>query len=406
MLLSSVVLISGVGLWIGDLISGAWVAVLAGLVGLLKDALTLTIRWFSSPGARLAENSVALPLLENLELTDDYRCNGYEIVKVPNFVHEYVVRSPDVDSFLRTTEVTLKESQELLKPITEKLRANSAILEVALRSQYGQSWRSVPPQRFVNEAKTCLGQDLFLNKNPIQIYRSGYFHSFLTNELVTRTMESLGPYPVTLFEGYKHFPKYPNGQVLKRVSESRMGNHIGISTLVHTRDNQLVLWRQSGKAQQSRYLLVPTGSGSCDWADWTSLPDPKRLKDLVTRAMEREFREESHPVKAVLQDVQMRTEILGFFRWIRRGGQPEFVGLSKAMVDSFTLQPNQAEVDAPESRRLVYPASTLDELSNSIEQLLAETQLSVPLWAILTCLNEAMQSQDERQKLGKVLAIE
>lgn len=92
-----------------------------------------------------------------------------------------------------------------------------------------------------------------------------------------------------------------------------MGNHIGISTLTHTNDGQLVLWRQSGAAQQSRDLLAPTGSGSCDWSDWTDLSNDRLLKDLISRAMKREFREESHPLKSVLKDVAMRTAILGFF---------------------------------------------------------------------------------------------
>jgi hypothetical protein len=92
-----------------------------------------------------------------------------------------------------------------------------------------------------------------------------------------------------------------------------MGNHIGMSTVAHTNDGQMVLRRQSGAAQQSRDLLAPTGSGSCDWSDWTDLSDGKLLKYLISRAMEREFREESHPLKSVLKDVAMRTAILGFF---------------------------------------------------------------------------------------------
>ncbi|WP_146164849.1 hypothetical protein [Desulfonatronum sp. SC1] len=171
-----------------------------------------------------------------------------------------------------------------------------------------------------------------------------------------------------------------------------MGNHIGISTVVLTSDGQLVLWRQSGGAQQSRDLLAPTGSGSCDWQDWSRLSRSASLKTLISSAMEREFREESHPLKSALRGIAIRTEILGHFRWVRRGGKPEFVGVSKIEAPFSRLQANTDEVDAPEFVQLAYPACNVEQLLSSIAKLLCNKQLSVPLWVNLICLQEALQS--------------
>jgi hypothetical protein len=131
---SATVCIAGSILWFEDLFSGAWWAVIAGLLGLGKDALFLTMRWFTSPHARLKADDKIPQLLSRLKLTQDSRDQGYQIVDVPYRSYEYVVRSSAVDSFLRSHDVPLQEHQELLNPITEYLRDNSENMEDALLS--------------------------------------------------------------------------------------------------------------------------------------------------------------------------------------------------------------------------------------------------------------------------------
>jgi hypothetical protein len=400
---STILMMVGIALWVSDLLAGAWVAVIVGFLGIGKDVAAITIRWFTSPQGRLVKDISADELLSNVRLTADYKTQGYEIAKVPNYSDEYVVRSQDVDSFVRNNDVALRVNQELIEPVNEALRARAAVMEDALRFQYRESWGAYPARRFVNEVKTCLGQDVVANQAFIDIYRGSYFHSFLTNELVTRNVESIGSGPVHGYHGTKSFPVYPQSRELKRIRESKMGNHIGISTIIHTGDGQLVLWRQSAAAQQSREHLAPTGSGSCDWSDWEDLTGERLLKDLIARAMERELCEESHPLKSALSNVAMKTAILGHYRWVRRGGKPEFVGLTKALIDSSMLKPNVQEVDAPEFIRLVYPASTLDELRKSISELLLHKALSVPLWVNLMCLDEALRA--DTSKWAKYLGL-
>jgi hypothetical protein len=114
--------------------------------------------------------------------------------------------------------------------------------------------------------------------------------------------------------------------------------------------------------------------------------------------MEREFREESISRKSPWWRVAIKTEILGYFRWVRRGGKPEFVGISRTETPSWELSANPREVDAPVRIRLVHPARDLDELRSSIAILLADKQLSVPLWVNLICLKESLDGDPERWK--------
>lgn len=397
-LISTFVFLGGLVLLIGDLASSAWVGIVVGFLGLTKDALSLVVRWFVSPDIVLKEDDKASEILAHLTLTDEYTAEGYKVVEVVHhWPREFVARSLRVDSYLREHDVILEENPQLLDSINERLQRNSGIFEDALRCQFKRS--RLQEKRFINEAKTCLGQDIFAHGQTICIFRGTYYHSFLTNELVALAIDSRGPRPMTLFRGSEHYPclATKNGPlVLKPIRESLLANHIGVSTIIHTSDGQLVLWRQSGSAQQSSNRLAPTGSGSCDWRDWAANSGDTSLVKLLTRAMEREFGEESHLLKRALAGEKVQTRILGYFRWLRRGGKPEFVGISKLEAPWSRLEPNVTEVDVPEYLRLTYPAATLAQLRCSLSELLSSDHLSVPLWVNLTCLYEALETKPEQ----------
>lgn len=387
--ISAVIFVGGFLLLITDVRSEAWLAVGIGAIGLSKDMLSLVFRWATSPDLSLKTDGGIADIGPHLKLSQDYVKAGYSIVKIPATA-EYIVRSPKVDKLLRERDFVLQERQDLLKPINETLVRNPVAFENALRCQYRQSWRAFPPQRFVNEAKVCIGSDL-LDDASISVFRGSYFHSFLTNELVTRVLETHGPWPQISYRGAERFPAFvENGDhLLKSIGQSRMANHIGISTVVLTSDGRLILWRQSTRAQQSRDRLAPTGSGSCDWTDWTRASNSSSLNALVSYSMEREFREESHPLQSALAAIEIQTQVLGYFRWVRRGGKPEFVGISRVQAPYSAFEPNVAEVDAPGDVPLDYPARDVQELKSSVEALLAAAErLSVPLCVALWSIQE------------------
>lgn len=79
------------------------------------------------------------------------------------------------------------------------------------------------------------------------------------------------------------------------------------------------------------------GSGSIDFKDYSKL---KTFNQTIKDAMTRELKEENSLNKT---DFSAETKILGFFRWIKRGGKPEFVGITKISCDYTDLEPDRKE---------------------------------------------------------------
>jgi hypothetical protein len=371
----------------------------------LHGKLTITGA-LQSATVRIRANERAGSIFAGLALSPDYELHGYRVEQAPRSTRttpfdEYVVWSEAVNRFLRRSDIMTVRNDRKIEAVEAALRRRAPICQDVLRSQY---YRAAQKQiRFINEKKTCLTSDIFpAEELVLTVCKGSYYHGFLTNELVTKQLESVGDYPRPLYDGTDDYPverQTPARYVLRHLESSGMSDHIGVSSLFRTSDGRLQLWRQTDAALQSEFRLVPTASGSCDWADWARLPaQHKTLNRLVRRAMEREFCEESHPLKSVLHGVRINTHITGFFRWVRRGGKPEFVGISNADVHSAVLRPNLAEVDSPVAAKLSYPAATLEELLESVEQILACEDLSVPLWATLLCLRDYAQTDTQRLK--------
>jgi len=388
-----------------DIRSGAWIAVAVGAFGALDTIFSLAQR-FSSPRKRVCPDERTSALLSKLTVRDDHAADGYGVTFVPGFTDEAVVRSSAIDARLREpgTDFPLEVNEELRGQLDTKLQSHAQPFEDVIRLHYRRSRRSDPPKHFFNDAKVCLGGDLLRHTDTVEIYQGSYFHSFVTNELVTRSLWDEGvARPQPLYRGSEQFPAIVqrDGTVtLKRLPDAHMGNHIGISTVVHTSDKQLLLWRQAPAAQQNEGQLVPTGSGSSDWGDWLAQPAGASLKGLVTYAMAREFREESlnklQP-RAGAEAPTIETRVLGHFLWMRRGGKPEFVGLSRITWPSARSHPDAAEVEQPANLE-PYPANTVSVMQRSIERILTGSgpyTAAVPLWVALTCLQEALTADPE-----------
>ena len=383
-------------------------AVAIGAGGLLKELAPMVLRYFGARGSTIEQDERLYRQLKNIELPPDYVASGYNLVKCPVNISELVARSRNVDAFLRKSELTASENESHLEKLNEKLAANSKMYELALLCQYRKSRRSYPPRDFFNEKKACLGTDLLVGVKDVDLFQGSYFHSFLTNETATKSIESVGANPVRQFGGPDIYPidEGSGGKlVLKSIANSRMGNHIGISTLIHTSDGQLVMWRQSGSSQQNRGRLVPAGSGSCDWKDWTACSQKSTgLLGLIAYAMQREFVEESTDRGDKLNESDLETKVLGFFRWMSRGGKPEFVGISKLAYPASFLKANATEVNDPDHVQTAFPARTIEQLRASIQELMDRTNISIPLWVCLQCLVEAIE--EDENHIVQFLGIE
>lgn len=380
-----------------DVFAGALASALLGAIGLVVIVWSVLKSYQGARGATIKIDSGTKELIGKLHLPKDYLESGYEIISHPSDPSRKVARSRKVDEYLRVNDVAMTENPMYSQFLDDKLATNPKMYELALLCQHRESCRSYPPRSFFNEQKTCLATDILVGTDSVEVFRGSYFRSFLTNEMSVREIESVGSNPARIFGGRDLYPCSldPSGEyVLKPIEDSRMGNHIGISTLGYTKDGKIVIWRQSDGAQQNRGKLVPVGSGSCDWEDWEQAGRPENLKSLVSSAMQRELKEESFGDLEKFSEVNLDTKLLGFFRWLNRGGKPEFVGLTKIGVKANRLAADGVEVDNPEYEITEFPASTLEKLKDTMEELLNIERISVPLWMSLFCLREAIDAGD------------
>ncbi len=383
------------------------ISALGGVIGLILTTRSALKTIFNTPKVRLVIDDGIHKIMLYVDLSPEYKYHGYEILKLPNpstlrchngdLVLEFVVRSLKVDEFIRSNEIPLIYDGSKAPLIDEALRNHAATFELALRRKFCDCVNQYPREEFYNGIVTCLTNDLLpISNMQLRLFSNTFYHTFLTTDFVYRGVESVDAHPEIIYDGSAKFPAVPKDgrYILSNISDSILSNHVGVSTLVLTQDRKLILWVQTKAAGESQDRLAPTGSGSCDWADWLSLPPEKRtLTALITQAMEREFREESHPLRDGLRDAVIKTRIIGFFRWLRRGGKPEFVGVSLVDKMSYELQPNTSEVASPKRMQLMYPASSTPQLAGSVEVMLGEKLLSVPLWVLLKCL-EGMVARD------------
>ena len=73
----------------------------------------------------------------------------------------------------------------------------------------------------------------------------------------------------------------------------------------------------------------------------------------------------------LLRDERIDCRLLGYFRWVRRGGKPEFVGLAKTAITAAYLLPDPTEVDEPTDTAFFIDAGDVAALKAGIDELLA-----------------------------------
>jgi hypothetical protein len=269
----------------------------------------------------------------------------------------------------------------------------------------------------VNEDKLCLGDEL--SDDSVRGYRGSYFDSLCTNEACTAILTS-GHRSSRPYHGRPLFPVALDvaGYFLEDLHDADVNNHIGVSTLAVTADHHIVVWQQTSKNIQDPGKIISTGSGSCDFSDLKL----SSLRQTIVSAMERELREETkvHVPDRVTVERQRfvkSTTLIGFFRWLQRGGKPEFIGISQLSVDLAVLRPDGFEVAAitgytvagdPVKLANVFPVRTLDEVPQAIadirclfagSEVLKPIPVSLPLRRILDVLELLLKTDPDKLRM-------
>ncbi|MDN3019211.1 hypothetical protein PH210_23860 [Paenibacillus sp. BSR1-1] len=315
----------------------------------------------------------------------------YEKVEIVH-QNDFVFYSPKVDRHLRTTNLRLSENKLKGKKIKKIISDDKEVLIPFLNYQFAHSMAD--KKYFYNEQKLCLSEDLDITQIDACCHKGSYFDSFLTNHVSTKQLYSKSNNRV-IYDGTNYFPvayaKDVNELRLLEINFSDMNNEIGVSTLGFTADNYLVIWKQNAHAQSSNNLFVPTGSGSCDWKD---IIDQDFTK-TITNGMGRELWEESGKTSLGKSHRTIgKTKLLGFFRWVKRGGKPEFVGLTKLDVKASQLDPEIEEVRKSRSRHM-WRIEDLTELKKVIKEIQAHKETSIPLFMCLKSLEVYMEENPE-----------
>ncbi|MBO9128390.1 hypothetical protein [Bacillus sp. 165] len=247
---------------------------------------------------------------------------------------------------------------------------------------------------FFNQKKLCLSNDVYADESKIYCHKGSYYDTFLTNHVCTKALYKKNN-DLIFKNGSNYFPfeVYENKFRIKEIKHSTINNEIGVSTLGFTSDNYLIIWKQNEHAQSSSNLFVPTGSGSSDWNDY----DEASFNQSIINGMERELLEESGLINSSSGEL-CETKILGFFRWVKRGGKPEFVGITKIKAKSSDLIPLEVEVRESRTQHR-WQIKSIDDLIQLIFKLKENPEyknsMSVPLYMCLTSLESRIRKNRE-----------
>lgn len=305
--------------------------------------------------------------------------NGFQIHSVGTH-KEYVFFSDEIDNHLRTTEISLIQDTRKYTRVRNRIKEHGDALLALLTYNFYQS--KSQNRYFFNEQKLCLSTDIQLNSTEVLCHRGSYYDTYLTNIISLQKLVKASDKEWVIFDGRKQYPYGLSEEKFRLcdIKASNVNNEIGVSTMAFTTDRHLILWNQNALAQSSGDMLVPSGSGSADWQD---IQGGSFTKSIQT-GMNRELKEEASLNKFSGEQIG-ETRIIGFFRWIRKAGKPEFVGITKMKVDWLDINPEAKEVSSiSHTNNMII--DNLSQLSETLASIKSDQNISVPLYMNIDAL--------------------
>ncbi len=308
----------------------------------------------------------------------------------------HIYYSQDINIYLQKSndkKLNVEFCKAKQRKIETFIHENFEKLGMYLKSKYNYS--NLNGKDFFNEVKLCLSEDVCINEL-VKCHRGMYYDSLLTNEIAGNYI--IDRNGTTLADYSYLFPIKKSNKLdrssIQSIKEAILNNHIGVSTIAITADNYMIFWIQNTRALYANNLIVPSGSGSCDFKDLTNMDFIRTLKT----AMEREFMEESTNFKK-LNEFSIKTKIIGHFRWMQKAGKPEFLGVTKIGLKWIDLVSNLNEVrksNAAEKHVLEEEVHNIVEVAEVIkERLKKDSSLSVPLFCNMIFLLQYIEDNPQ-----------
>lgn len=323
-----------------------------------------------------------LPLVSMLKKSPDDK-KDYSLIKVNSELlklnHPYeidqelgVLENPSIDKIISSDKrISLIYSETKRKEIKTYVRQYKEVLLKFLNHRWYEICRIGGP--FTNDAKICFVSELYQKEDKTycwNVTKGHYYVGYLTNFIYTN------------YIGGSRYKLYPpvnmNTDPIKRLGGSDLLNHIGVSTLLYTKDGYVFYFLQAGNAAYNSNRYMPTGSGSLNFEDYIEGED---LRQMVVRGAERELAEESR-IKKLLGEEDfsnhIQTLVIGFYRDMERGGKPEFCCVSyidkvREEVAGY-IQPDKKEI-AEGTREAIL----LDDIEQWSEVVIPQASLSLKM---------------------------
>ncbi|MFG1816320.1 hypothetical protein ACGFIF_21370 [Kribbella sp. NPDC049174] len=286
-----------------------------------------------------------------------------------------VVTSPSVDQSL-DRPVVLDSRQYALPPDLAAIKP--AVIALA-RSQ--RSRTAAPAFDGLNIG---LRDDPDLSGGPVHLQPVRYFDMMASNYLAGQQWLSRGLGRVVADITRRLIAD--DGRLIP-LSDTELGNQVGVSTVALTSDGWMLLVHQGVASRSSAGLVAPSGSGSLEPLD---VEGRDRLTDVVAAGMERELREELGLVSAAMREVRIETTVLGYGRWLEKGAKPEFYGFSRihAALRDLDVRIDVSERQFVTKHARIRPDDVQRLLAGERFETLGQGVPSVPLELCLARLRE------------------
>ena len=281
-----------------------------------------------------------------------------------------ILESESINLLLRDKEKHIKTI--MMKAKEEKTRKYILHYKENLLVFLNHKWHKINDMYgvFTNDEKLCLASEFDFQSMTWGICKGYYYNGYLTNTIYNNFIGGTN---------YLTFPPFNSlNTPIHKLHESCFSDHIGISTLVVTSDNHTIIFQQSYNAGQSRGKVMPSGSGSMDYADY--MPDMD-FRNIIIKAAEREFIEEANIKKLETKmniTVTLNTEVISFYRDMERGGKPEFCCVTYINQNSImmnNIEPNRNEL----AEDVVYFPKLLNNDNEWRNEILPQASLSLKM---------------------------
>lgn len=338
----------------------------------------------------ILRNNLSKPIVQPGEKEKEA---GFVPIEIPGNRTDLIYASEKLNRYIQTTPLLINLSETKSRHIKEYIQVHREILLQYFNHYFFHSLHS--NRQFTNDKKLCLSRDIGLNSSHVGCHAGGYYDSFVTNQVSGTTLIIKDKVHTTITTEHI-FPSHEDGngnRYLYDVSSSQMNDHLGCSTIGFTSDNYLLIWVQGSQTQFNHDMLIPTGSGSANISDIRG----HNLQKTVVRAMERELMEETQADKSLKNSLN-RTLILGFYRWVTRGGKPEFSGITKLPGTADQYNPDSREARTEKSSALKFKLESIDDLPGVINKIKSRNRTSTPLYMCLYQLEEMYNNRKEELK--------